>query len=91
MGHYLMTNFNKELRPLLPDDLKQRITNGMRKKAPQKGMEDEERMIDLRPPVAEMTTGQLIMELQLNGLNKIASELLRRVMMIEYRQRKEMR
>ena len=83
-----MLNFNKELRPLLPDDLKQKISKAMRKKAKPSGMEDVDRMLDLRPSISKMTGGALIMELQLTGNDNLANSLLSWLMIYEATQRK---
>jgi len=87
MGKYLMVNFNKELRPLLPVELKNDISKALRKKPKPKGMEDIDRMLDLRPSISKMTGGQVIMELQLNGEEELASSLLNFVMEIEHEAR----
>jgi predicted nucleotidyltransferase len=76
MGKLFLSNYNKEVRKLLPEDLKNNISKALRKKAKPDGMEDVDRLIDLRPPVAEMTLAQVISELGLNCENKLANSLL---------------
>ena len=82
-----MINYNREVKKLLPQQLQDQIMNAMRKKPKQKDAEDEPRMIDLRPPVSQMTTGQLVMELQVNGLERLANSLLSYLMILEAKQR----
>ena len=88
MGKLLMTNYNRELKPLLPEQLKTQISKAMRKKKKPEGMEDVDRMLDLRPSISKMTGGALIMELQLTGNDNLANSLLSWLMIYEATQRK---
>ena len=82
-----MTNYNKELKPLLPQQLQDQISKAMRKKKKPEGMEDIDRMLDLRPPIKNMTTASVITELQLIGQDKLSNSLLSWLMLYESKQR----
>ena len=87
MGKLFMSNYNKEVRNLLPKDLRDNISKAMRKKPKKDGFEDIDRMIDLRPPLADMTLAAVISELGLNGENELANSLLSFIMLYESEQR----
>jgi hypothetical protein len=82
-----MTNYNKELKPLLPEQLQEQISKAMYRKRKPNDMKDTETMKDLLLPINEMTGGSVITELQLIGEERLANSLLSWLMIYEAKQR----
>ena len=87
MGKLLMTNYNRELKQLLPEQLQEQINNVFKRKRKPDGMKDVETMKDLLLPRNEMTGGDVITELQLIGEERLANSLLSWLMIYESKQR----
>ena len=87
IGKLLMTNFNRELKLLLPETLQEQINKVFKKKRKPDEMKDTETMVDLLLPRNEMTGGDVITELQLLGEERLANSLLSWLMIYEAQQR----